>query len=216
MGIKIRFFLAIVLFCLATQSYAAAEGFYAGVQLGISNTHNNPQTIYYDNGTPATPTPVSPTNTGLGGRFFGGYNFNQYAAYEMGYTHYAPSTYSVPTSVAVNNPAIRTNSFDLEGKGMFTIGAIGLGVFGKAGLALITTGQSGILQNSAANSSSNGNTTSVRPLIGLGVSYDLSQNWVTDLSWTRVLSGGGIKSADLIAIGFSYHWVDKYCGQFLC
>jgi hypothetical protein len=55
-----------------------------------------------------------------------------------------------------------------------------------------------------------------RPLIGIGVSYDLSQNWVADFSGTRVTKGSGILSADFFSLGISYHVVDEYCGQFLC
>jgi hypothetical protein len=39
---------------------------------------------------------------------------------------------------------------------------------------------------------------------------------VSDISFTRVNGGGNIQTADMIAISFSYHFVDTYCGQFLC
>jgi hypothetical protein len=88
----------------------------------------------------------------------------------------------------------------------------GLGVFGKLGLGIAYTSKGGSL----VPPQSNANNTYARPLIGVGASYDLTQNWVADLSWTRLTKGGAFQNADLIALGVAYHFTDKYCGQFLC
>src|SRR5690348_14145117 len=85
-----------------TLAHATSTGWYVGAQLGESNTHNKKQTVYTVSGKPPTLI-VSPSNTGMGERLFFGYNFNQYAAFETGYTHYAASTYSVPASAGIVN-----------------------------------------------------------------------------------------------------------------
>jgi opacity protein-like surface antigen len=53
-------------------------------------------------------------------------------------------------------------------------------------------------------------------MYGVGVSYDVTQNWVVDFAYTTFTGGSGIQGADLMALGVSYHFVDLMCGQFLC
>lgn len=221
MGIKIKSFGFIALALGFTTAYAAVgEGMYMGLQVGATNTHNKERTII-GNGTPPATAVVKPSNTGVGARIFAGYNINQYAAIEGGFTHYATSTYNTPTSVTCNNPSIQQNAFDLEGKGMMSVW--NFGVFGKAGMSVMRQKFSGSLVNSGSSIVSpcgggggSSSTTTVRPLVGLGVSYDLTQNWVMDLSWTRVLPGSGVEAADFVGLGIAYHIVDRKCGQFLC
>ncbi|OGT45017.1 MAG: hypothetical protein A3E83_05900 [Gammaproteobacteria bacterium RIFCSPHIGHO2_12_FULL_41_20] len=185
------------------QSYAIAESFYIGGQAGRSNLHNKTQTITSGSNTEL----VSASNTGFGGRIFGGYQYT-YLGFETGFTYYYPSKYS--NSITVGTPSITTTALDFVGKGTW-VSPIGLGVYGKAGIAIAFLGQSGSINGG-------GNSTKVRPTAGVGVSYDFAQTWVADVSWSRIFSAGGttFQNADLIALGLSYHFVDKYCGQFLC
>jgi OOP family OmpA-OmpF porin len=208
--------LILALGAATTTAYAVGSGMYLGGQLGSSNTHNVVRNVQ-TNSIPAT-IAVRPKNTGLGERLFLGYQFNEYAGMEAGFTHYAASDYNVPATVSCNNPALRENAFDLVGKGIIPFSTSGFSVFAKAGLAVVSTGMSGSLNTNttlnACGSSTSNNT--VRPTVGIGAGYDLSQNWVADLSWARVLPGGQVKAADLVAVGVSYHFVDKMCGSFLC
>ena len=55
-----------------------------------------------------------------------------------------------------------------------------------------------------------------KPTITVGLGYDINQNWVTDVFWTRIMVGDIVKSIDFYGFGLSYHFVDVYCGQFLC
>lgn len=202
MSIKIKLFSVAILACsLASPVYAISDGMFFGFQAGSTNIHNN-----------ATQTTTTqPSNTGMGERLFMGYNFNPYFALEGGYTHYAPSTFNnVPNTV--NNPTIRENGVDFVGKGTYPIMKSGIGIFAKAGLSMMRVSYAGSLNASGKGSTTN----SARPIIGLGASYDLNQHWVTDLSWTRVLSGGSVKAADFIALGIAYHITAEQCGQFLC
>ena len=66
------------------------------------------------------------------------------------------------------------------------------------------------------NVGSNSYKTQLNPAFALGISYDLDQSWQMDLSWTRTLVGGAVGNMNFYALGFSYHFVDVYCGQFLC
>lgn len=222
---------------LATTAFATGEGFYMGGQVGETNTHNTQRSLQVGNSfidpisgnqivIPTGYDLFNASNNGAGGRIFLGYNINTYWGLESGYTHYAASSYNVgspnPPLISgnpVGKPEIHENGFDFVGKGIFPIG--NFGVFGKAGIALVRTSLAGSLTTTyntmqMAFVSSTGTTNYVRPTAAVGVSYDLTPNWVTEFTLSRVFGGAGFQSADLYSLGISYHFVDKYCGQFLC
>ncbi len=238
---KITFPVVGILFAFAVKAYATGEGFYIGVQAGETNTHNQArslQILQIQNGIPnpdgsitLDTITVNASNTGPGGRLFLGYNINTYFAMEGGFTHYHASTYKVGspyppliTGNPVGDPGIQENGFDLVGKGILPIGNFGF--FGKAGVAIIRTSLAGTLTQSVTNINvlkltltylnPNGTTNYVRPTAAIGASYDITPNLVGELTVSRVFSNGEFKNADLYSLGISYHFVDKYCGQFLC
>src|SRR3990167_4272809 len=186
------------LICFVSRAYAVASGAYVGGQVGSTNLHNS--IIQND----------SPSNTGFGFRFFMGGQYNQYFAVEGGYTYYAPSKYNSLTTSNGNSAQIQTQALDLAGKGIYPIWE-GLGIYGKAGIAAARWSPSGVLNIGER-------AIKIRPTAAIGASYDLTQTWVGDISWSRIFKAGGstIQNADLISLGLSYHFVNVYCGQFLC
>ena len=217
--------LGIVMWSFATTGYAVESGFYMGVQIGNSKVNNGASTVQINShkigpikvyGTEV----VTPSNTGMAERIYVGGQYNPFAAVELGFTHYAPSTFNVtaPTSTLTGNPQIRTIAIDLVGKGIFPVGNSGFGIFGKAGLAAASQSKSGSLQVNSLGQpiSGQGNKTSANLIYGLGVSYDVTQSWVADLTWSQIKAAGGIPTSTFLALGFSYHIVQKKCGQFLC
>lgn len=228
MNIKIKSLVAVALTLgVTTLAYAVAPGAYMGLNVGRSNLNNKNQVLQ----TGGTPPTINATaqNTGAAVRFFGGYHFNNYGAFEFGFDHYASTTYSgVPSTLTSNNPSIHEYGFDMQGKGIVPAGPVS--VFGAAGFAYVRSTSSGSLQTCAeapgrspsfpcSNTTGVHNTTQTnafRPLLGIGVSYDVSQNWVAEGAYTRILGGSGIQSITMMSLGISYHFVDTYCGQFLC
>lgn len=213
---KIR--LAMMIFSIAPLAHAVGSGFYLGGQIGQSNTHN----VARDVATYSTPPTenVVPSNGGIGGRLFMGYQLNENVAFEGGFTHYASSTYKPTTTTLCNDASIRENGLDLVGKGMLPLSS-SFNFFGKFGVTMIKSTMSGSIADAEVETSGcgghdNASTNYIRPIAGVGMSFDLSQNWVTDVSYTRAFGGGDFKSADLMALGVSYHFTDKFCGQFLC
>lgn len=112
-----------------------------------------------------------------------------------------------------------------------------IGVFAKAGIAAAYVTVPGALQpttihysqatypNAGAinsnqvqliRSGSNKYLTKLAPAFAIGASYDLNQSWQMDISWTRYFVGSQINNMNLYALGLSYHFVDVYCGSFLC
>jgi hypothetical protein len=229
---KVLALLSVSFFMLGTEAitYAGTPGFYLGGAVAASFQHNKKQTLQTGGGdgfpSDGTET-VSPSNRGVGERFFLGYNLNNYFGLEGGFTHYAPTTYKVPADPELSignptgNPAITANGFDFVAKGMLPIFNSGVDVVGKAGFAIIGSTKAGTFSTTynddeGVNVTSNGATNYARPTAAIGVSYDFSQSWTADFTESHVFGGGGLQSLDLLSLGLSYHFSDKYCGQFLC
>jgi opacity protein-like surface antigen len=222
MAHKIRKWIASALiFSSVATSYATTPGAYFGLNLGYSNLNNNSRAVPAFGSSTITnpdgstrPSPagrvVSPNNTGMAGRIFLGDIITPYFGIEFGLAHYAGSSYKSPTG---DTGSIHTSAFDLEGIGMYPFGTSGITVFGKLGFGYLRAVQSRKLTTQGDSANNSG----LHPLIGIGVSYDLTPNWVFDLSGTRIISRSkALPSPNFVALGISYHWVDKYCGQFLC
>lgn len=181
----------ILLLGLVSKAYATAgEGFYFGGNMGYTNTNNGTGT-----GSSGKKT------TGFGGGILGGYNMNLYSAIEMGLTHFGTTNPS-------GAPSIYVNSFNfLILKLKYPLGDFG--VFAKGGLSALNQ----VIKGKNVKRDS---TTRVRPGYGAGISYELTQNWVADLSYYVVTAGSHLNKAEIIALGINYQFVDKFCGQFLC
>ncbi len=199
----------IVLLSLAGIVEATGAGGYFGLMLGQSNLNGQDQTITLS---PGLTTKVQPEGSGVGARLFAGYGMNQYFALEGGFTYFSAMDYK--TTIISNSIKTDAASFDLLGKIMFPFADTGFGIFGKVGGAYFVTKSNGNIDGFRIDTESS---SVFRPVVGLGVSYDLTQNWVADLSYTSVrYSTSVIKNPSFIALGISYHLLDPKCGQFLC
>lgn len=201
--------LAVMMAVTVNTAYATGAGGYFGLMLGQSNLNGQDQTVTISPGVTETATPEG---SGIGTRLFAGYGINKYAAFEGGFTYYSSMSYKTPTFS--NNIKTRAGSFDLLGKGMLPFWDSGFDVFAKLGGAYFYTKTSGKIEDVEVPST----TTSVfRPVVAFGVSYDMTQNWVADLSYTSIrYSNSQIKNPGFLALGISYHLLDPVCGQFLC
>lgn len=255
MNISIKWLILFAICGFLQTVYAMSEGAYIGIEGGTTQNNNVARNVNIQstnaatqittvngavirtsagNVNPVPPIPellITPSNTGFGGRVYGGYYFNQYLAAELGYVHYAPSVYKPYPNVYANgpvcgssavttvtpciNPTIRENGFDLEAKGILPFKYVG--IFGKLGLAALQVSLGGSLIPIDGANSANASKIYIRPLIGVGVEVDIYQRFQISVSYTQVLKGGGgFQQADFVSAGFSYHFVDTQCGQFLC
>lgn len=218
MNIKIIKKLTIaVLFSSVSTAYATGQGAYFGLMLGQSNLNGQNQTFTVPTTfVPSGVVTLKPEGTGIGSRFFAGYNMNEYAALEAGFTFYSSMSYK--TTGATNTLKTRAASFEFLGKGMIPFSDTGFGAFAKLGGAYFATKTTGKVENSVVSLSIPSQSSSVfRPVVAIGVSYDMTQNWVADLSYTSIrYSNSQIKNPSFLALGISYHLLDAKCGQFLC
>jgi OOP family OmpA-OmpF porin len=173
---------------LASTASAAISGVYVGGQLGWGVTN-----IFHGVNTQGQKT----QDTGLAGRLFGGYEFNQNIGAELGYMRFSNAT------VKHESGDIQTYAVDIAAKGMMPL-QNGFGVYGKLGVAYLNE-NFGISNGNSRVSFSEGK---VYPELGVGVSYDFSQQLSTDLSYTRIqkTSNGNLNSTDFVGLGLSYHF----------
>lgn len=238
-GIMKHILASVIMVSMTGGAYAIAPGLYLGLMAGPATNgaeSQNVQVLPYP--TAGNPDPVvsiaNPRSSQFGSRFFMGYKFNHYAGFEMGFSYFSGVNYSLVDSSlqAAAGTTARVRGIDLLGKLDYTFQNT-MGVFGGAGVVasyvttpggLNPTGYSSvpapIPQNPAnmrvTNAGSNTYTTKLSPAFTVGATYDLNQSWVLSLSWLRYLVGGNVSNMDLYGLGLSYHFTDKYCGQFLC
>ena len=204
-----RLFLAVLLSGFFIPAYSVGTGLYLGIMGGPATNSSSSQVV-----TTQTPPPIStgatPKNNQFAGRAFIGYQIGEYGGIEAGATYISSIQYkaSLPTCGGLT---IRTGDIDLLGKGTYPIWN-SFYVFGKAGVAISYTAIPGSF-NAACKTDYQHR---VRPTFSLGASYDLTQSWVTDISWNQILMGSPLNNINYFALGIAYHFVDRYCGQFLC
>lgn len=212
MKIRILTLTALLSTITALNAYAVATGLYTGLMLGSATNSGGTQQAQTATGT----TPATPKSTQFGSRIYLGYKFSRYAGTEMGLSYYSSINYNTKGVQTCSGTNVRIRDFDLVAKGEYDFASVD--VYGKAGAAFAYQTVSGGLSGNGVNGACGTTqyTSKVKPTVSLGASYDLNQSWVTDLSWNRIMMGGPAGNVDLYALGIAYHFVNIYCGQFLC
>jgi len=189
----------ILAFGVVPTSFAVANGAYFGLQAGMSQTK-----VKSIDGFPSKST------SGVGGGLVIGNQFAKYFAAEFFVTHFANARSSAESApVSCGSSLIHTNATGIAGRGIVPIGSSGLDGYLKLGAGFVRSSGGGECPSTRT-------TSTARPIVGLGVSYAFTQTMVGDLSATYLPMNSTVKSSTLIALGISYHFVDIYCGQFLC
>lgn len=199
---------------LAASANASCGGIYVGGDIGWSDVH---QGNFAALSTTALTTASSKSNsdTGLAGRVFGGYQFTQNLAAEMGYTrfHNATSKSSV-TNIGITqstNGTIKEDAVDLVGKAILPL-QNGFSLYGKLGVAYLrgentTKVTTSVPGNGSTTVSVKQNAHKVLPTFGVGAGYDITQNLTADVSYMRIQKTGNssnLKSTDFVGAGLTY------------
>lgn len=211
----INYFLMMLASSLAMPAYAVAPGFYMGLMTGpATNSGSNVQAQVNT----TVRTLATPRSQQWGSRLYMGYKMNQYAGVEGGLNYFSTIRYDTRDVDTCTGTSSRVRYFDLVGKADYAFA--NFNVFGKAGLAITYLTTSGSLNpGTDPNNPTCGRnqyTTKFNPTFAIGASYELTQNWVADITWNRTLVGHPVNNVDFYALGISYHFVNIYCGQFLC
>jgi opacity protein-like surface antigen len=216
------------LFSYSLAAHAMAEGFYLGFMLGPVKTSAKSVRVQALQ-PPGTPPPLLVTtavpNTGqqFGVRAYLGYLFSRCIGFELGGSYLSSiryHTFDVATEVS---PRVQIFAFDLVAKVVLPFYCFS--IFGKIGPSVVFLSSSGInprfipadpaLDRPARVSFSRSNVR-FAPTASIGIAYDITPNWQVDISENYFYVGGIVNRINFFALGISYHFVDRYCGQFLC
>lgn len=199
---------------VAANAYAVAPGFYIGGMAGPA-TNNGSDVNVQAQGSPTTIV-ATPKSQQFGSRFFLGYQATSHAGIEAGATFISQIKYDTGNQQACGGTDVSVRDFDVLAKGIIPFGS-SFDVYGKLGPAFVYENQSNAMSprlNQGCGKSQF--ETKVRPTMSIGASYTMSQNVVVDASWNRLMTSYPVNNIDFFALGLSYHFVDVYCGQFLC
>lgn len=179
---------------IATAASAATlPAGYVGLQLGQGHTHYSVSDVTGKN---FTVTSAKIDDTKVAGRVFGGYQFNENFATELGYTYYGNTEFKNMNGTAGNNGRIQEYAYDLVVKPILPL-QNNFNLYAKGGVAYIRAKTSGNLSHDENKT---------RPTYGLGLCFDANNNVPVDLSWSRVQNSGNIPNADLFAVGVAYRF----------
>jgi opacity protein-like surface antigen len=215
-------FIAAVSYGCAINANAVGNGFYLGLMLGPAN-NNAPSLQALRDPVPSSPpitTNADPRLQQFASRIFLGNKFNTYAAFEAGLTFFSSIKYDSHGVLTTGSTDQRVRDIDVVLKGIFPFGE-SFDIYGKAGIAgtYLTTGGSFnpvFNEQTKTYSTANSYKSKFSPTISVGGSYAINQSWVVDLSYNNVQVGGNVGQVVFYALGLSYHFTDRYCGQFLC
>ncbi|HTH94877.1 MAG TPA: outer membrane beta-barrel protein [Rhodocyclaceae bacterium] len=207
----ISFVASIALFSMqGAHAQSANQGWYAGVNAGTAHSGLSGGDV--DNAF-ANQGITSSTGTDKHDGVYSldlGYKFHQNFAVEGGYVDLG--RYDFNSNVSA--PAADTASGNYRVKG-WTASAVGIlpiqngfSAYGKLGLVYADTSLNAASNTGATNISSTSKW-STRPLVGLGVSYDITPQWAGKAEWNHYdglgnASTGGRTNIDTYTLGVAY------------
>jgi OOP family OmpA-OmpF porin len=212
---KLIFTTALLVTLGSSVVQAQDQGWYMGIGIGQSKAQDA-SCSDLDVGFPTTGASCSAKDTSTAAKLFGGYQFNQYVAFEAGYVDLGKFT------ISANKP---TNPFgftaDASDKASgFSIDAVGtwsitpqLGVLGRIGFFRWTLDASATLSTQfagGANGSASEKATGTDADFGVGVKYDFNKSLGVRAEFQRFKSIGndntGKADIDLISASFVYRF----------
>ncbi len=197
---------------LFISAYAVSPGFYLGISTGPATNTGGTQYVQTMNGGLTAATPKS---SQWGTQIVIGNKLNNYASIQGGLVYFTGVQYDTKEVATCSSTQVRIRGFDVVAKGEMSLGPVEGYV--KAGPSILYQTLSGDMNADLSQPCGKSSyTTKFRPTFGLGASYDMTQNWVVDFSYTTWLTGGPAGNATIYGLGISYHFVNVYCGQFLC
>jgi opacity protein-like surface antigen len=229
----------LILASFTTNTLSVGPGFYVGLMFGTGANNAKPQNVQIKRDSIQMPNrnpppkfrdiPVGPVvlvtakprnNNQWGSRLFLGYKMNPYAGFETGFTFFTTINYNLitpdPTLDPCSQPNIRVGAWDVLGRlSMPFCDLFELYVKGGPAVTYVRTAGAFFRDDEKVCAKSE-NTARVRPVVSLGANMSLSQNWLVDVSYSRYFVGNIASYIDFVAVGVAYHFVDKFCGQFLC
>jgi opacity protein-like surface antigen len=178
----------------SSAAFAYLPGFNVGIQLGEGFTNYKSRDF-----TGIRTAEIK--NSGVAGRAYGGYLFNENFGFELGYTAFSKVKFGNingtlnTTSLSGN---VKTYVVDVLGKGIYPFDN-GIDIYGKLGLGFAKATSSGFVRD---------NNTRAQPGIGAGIEYNITPNFLVNLDYLHYQRVGAasnnIESTNLASFGVGY------------
>lgn len=207
---KVTLAVAALALTASVSSFAAITGTYAGLGLGSSRLDTpdlNPNYSSYS---------YTQSRGGLGARVFMGHNFNQYLGAEMALNNYAQSKYTI-TETGFGSAQAKYNmkALDLVAKAYLPVADSGFNFYALGGAALVSSQVKISEQDDVLNDLGTSTTTTrkIRPMVGVGASFDVNKQVTTSLEYSHIQGYGDVKTsnkaipnADMLSLNVSYNF----------
>lgn len=208
MKIAKRSLAVLSLLTCASLAQAAVPGTYVGMGLGASRQDTPNE--YLLSGSDAYGVSQSRQRGGLGGRLFMGYNFNRYFGVEAGLAKYANSKYKATDGFNTANLKYETAALDLVGKAYLPLAESGMSLYGLGGAAVVRSKATYSGEVYGYDYSESKTKTQVRPIAGLGASYDIPNTQLTTaVEYSHIFgktNGDLVPSADLVTLNLAVNF----------
>lgn len=206
---KLHPWLPLALCVFATA--ASADGFYG---LGaVSHSSDSLDHSHFDSALTANgATGVSSSDRGNGNqwRLQGGYRFNPNVAVEAGYIDFGKTRYSVSYTGGSATGELKAGGLDVTALLSLPL-TDSVSVFGKAGMVAAKVDSTLTASAPAALASGSASSHVVRPLLGVGALYKLSDNIDLRADYDRVTGLGksaktGKMDVNMVSLGIAYNF----------
>lgn len=204
------------LFAIPTALCLLASPAFAGEFYGVgevSHTSSNLDRAHFDSAlTAAGATGLSSSDSGSGNqwRLQGGYRFNPNFSLEAGYIDFGKAKYTASYTGGSAQGSLKAGGVDLAALFALPVND-SLSVFGKAGLVAAKVDSSLAAGAPAALASGDATTHVVRPLVGVGALYKLSEHVDLRADYDHVSNLGksdktGTMDANVVSVGLAYNF----------
>ncbi|MES2218459.1 MAG: outer membrane beta-barrel protein [Pseudomonadota bacterium] len=189
---------------VATDSLAGMNGPYIGAIVGYGFLHQSSVSEI---------TTSSSSSTGIAGRVDAGFQFGPYFSFEAGYTKYSNAVVKGYSDTIINGVST-FNSYSIDGlvRGTLPLGP-GFAIYGKIGPAYLkeisTFNGTSIDPDTAGENVRIIDTESkVFPEFGIGALYDITNNFVAEITWLHIqrLGDNSLRNADFAGLGLTYNF----------
>ncbi|OGU53246.1 MAG: hypothetical protein A2199_11600 [Hydrogenophilales bacterium RIFOXYA1_FULL_63_33] len=196
---------------LALSTTAFADGFYGVGEITRSNLSLDRN--YFDGALLANgATGLSSSDSGnrTKWRLQGGYRFNPNLAVEAGYIDFGKAKYTASTSGGSAQGSLKAGGVDVAALLSLPLGD-SLSVFGKAGVVAAKVDSRLAASGAAVAASGDASTHVVRPLLGVGALYKLSDHVDLRADYDHVSGLGksgktGKMTANMVSLGVAYNF----------
>lgn len=178
----------------ASAMAAALPGAYVGADLGYGVLHQSVSGV--DNS----------KDSGLAGRAFAGWQFNQYLATELGWSKFTNATFKESSPFASAKATLKTDAVDVVAKGILPV-ADSFNLYAKAGAAYVMSRADVSASIFGFTGKADVEEKKWFPTFGAGATYDFTPNVAADLSYSRIQKTGNsdiFNSSDLYTVGLIY------------